>query len=313
MKTIYIKESTNNQELITNKKIPKMIKNIIIKIVKKFNIIKRNKIGDDILYIIPNLEDKKLQEKLKNKLENEDKNFKIVFSYKLEKIVNIDIKQKIIKGKQVLKYMVEEVLNYIFDMDNEKEKIEFQDIYILQKYHSLETIDMIEYLLNKVRMINIITNQVNKYKALEEKIYLEGYTIAVSNNKKKALKRARIILNMDFTKEDIIKFNINRNAIIINLTNEKIDNLIGFDGIIVNNIKINMSDKQVEEFKQKQIFYEFDQCELYESILKSGNFLNQINKIRDNKIKIESLIGNNGKITQKEIILKKKILTNTKN
>lgn len=313
MKTIYIKENTNDNELITNEKIPKFIKNIGIKFIKMFNIIRKIRIESDVKYIIPNIKDKNLNKKIKKNLEKENKNLRIVYSKEIKKYIQIKAKQKVLNGKQLLFLMIEQILNFIINIDNEEEKLELQDIYILQNEQNFEALKLIEYLIDKVKTINIITNKVNKYKNIEERLYEKGYIISISNNRKKALKRAKIILNMDFKKEDIINFNINRDAIIINYKNEKIENLVGFEGIIINKIQIDMEDELKNIFQDKKIFKEFSQDELYESLLGYDNFLNLINKTKSDSIKIKSLIGNNGKISEKEIILKKKLLTNTKN
>lgn len=313
MKTIYIKENTNDNELIVNKKLPSIIKSIGIKIIKMFNIIIKIKSETDITYIIPNINNKNLSKKLKNSLEKENKNLRIVYSNEIKKYVNFETKQKVLNGKQMLYYMIEQILNYIINIDNKEEKLQLYDIYILLNEHNFEALSLIEYLIDKVKTINIITNKVNKYKNIEERLYDKGYILSVSNNKKKALKRAKIILNIDFSKEELMKFNINRNAIIINYTDEKIEKLLGFEGIIINRVQINIEDKLKEEFKNKKILYGFNQDELYESTLGFDKLCNQINKVKVDKIKIESLIGNNGKINEKEIILNKKLLTNVKN
>lgn len=66
-----------------------------------------------------------------------------------------------------------------------------------------------------------------------------------------------------------------------------------FSGININGYNINVP----EEYKREG----FEDKEIYESVLlcKTG-FQNVINKIRENKIKITSLIGNNGIINEKE-------------
>lgn len=313
MKTIYIKENTNDEELIIKEKLPNFIKKISIKIIKKFNIIGKRVEENDVIYTIPNVKNKNSRKKLKDILENENKNLRVVYSNEIKKITDFNVKQKVLNGKQILLYMTKQVLDYIINIDESGEKLELQDIYILQNDFNFETITLIEYLIDKVKSINIITNQISKYRNIEEKLYERGYAISISNNKKKALRRARIILNMNFTKEDIVKFNINRDAILINYTNEKLDKLVGFDGIIINKIQINIGNSIRQEFKDRKIFIGFNEDELYESMLGFNKFLNQINRIRDDKIQIEGLIGNNGKISEKEIILKKKLLTNTKN
>ena len=182
MKTIYIKENTNDNELIANEKIPKVIKNIGIKIIKMFNIIRKIRIESDVIYIVPNIRSKNLNKKIKNSLDKENKNLRIVYSNDIKKYLDINTNQKILNGKQLLFFMTEQILNYIININNEEEKLELYDIYILQNNQKSETLTLIEYLIDRVKTVNIITKAVNKYKNIEERLYEKGYIISVSNN-----------------------------------------------------------------------------------------------------------------------------------
>ena len=101
-------------------------------------------------------------------------------------------------------------------------------------------------------------------------------------------------------------YNIYRNAIIINITKEQIDKLNGFDGIIVQNIEVKLKKEQEKKFYNNNIINSFRNIELYESLQKSREETNE-------KIEILYLYGNKGKISEKELINKQKILTNIKN
>ena len=68
--------------------------------------------------------------------------------------------------------------------------------------------------------------------------------INVSNNRRKGLKNANIIINIDFSKEDFNKYKINRNALILTTTSELfVENSNGCEGIIVNNFEIELSNE----------------------------------------------------------------------
>lgn len=314
MTTIYIKECENDNELIKNKKTPDFIKKLVIKIKRKLNIINRKQVNNNYIYIIPNIENKNIEKRILRKIIKESKEIQIVLSNKLkEKKIQLNQIQ-IVNGKRVQKYAIEEILEYIVKLSkDENQKLQFQDIYILQKKHNFETIYMIEYLKDKVKTINIITNDIGKYKKLEDNLYNEGYLITVSNNKKKSLNKAKIIINMDFTKQELLNYIINRNSIIINFTNEKIDNLRGFEGIIINSIKINMKEEIKQYFKENNLYYKFESIELYESIFKKGQFEKNIYKTKEDKVNVIQLIGNNGKISEKEPLFHQIFLTNIKN
>lgn len=308
MTTIYIKESNSDEDLIINNKIPKFLKKIVIKIKKKVNIITQKQIDDKKIYIIPDINNKNFIKRLQNKLQKEQESIQLVLSNKIKKL-NLEFgKIKIVDGKKIQKYAIEEILKYIVNLyGNKNEKLEFQDIYIMQKEHSFETMAMIEYLKDKVKTVNIITNAIEKYKKLEDSLYNNGYLITVSNNKKKSLKKAKIIINMDFSKDEISNYVIDRNSIIINFTNNKIDNLKCFDGIIINTIKIYIKEEIEQSLKDMGIYNEFEKIELYESICKIENFEKQVQKMKE-EIRIIELIGNNGKISEKEPLFNKNIL-----
>lgn len=306
MTTIYIKESKSDEELIVNKNIPSFIKKIVIKIKKKVNIITQRRVENKKVYVIPDINNKNFIKKLQYKLlkEQENGDVQIVLSKKIKNLkLKLD-KVKVIEGKKVQKYAIEQILEYIVNLFGSKEeKLQFQDIYIMQKDYNLEIIEIIEYLKDKVKTINIITNAVGKYKKIEENMYDNGYLLTVSNNKKKSLKKAKIIINMDFSKEEISNYIINRNSIIINFTNDKIDNLKCFDGIIINKIKIDMKEELKQQFKNNGIYEQFEKIDLYETICNFENFEKKVGKLKE-EIKIIEIIGNNGKITEKEPLFK---------
>jgi len=157
--------------------------------------------------------------------------------------------------------------------------------------------------LEKVKSVNIITKEINKYNMLEEKYEKEGLLITVSNNKKKSLKKAKIIINIDFTKEELKSYSIFRNSFLINLHDEKIDFLRSFDGIIIQNIEVEYKNNQKDFVIENNLKEKFEQIEVYESLL------NVYDKRKEN-INIITLYGNNGKINEKELLNWQKILTN---
>ena len=122
-----------------------------------------------------------------------------------------------------------------------------------------------------------------------------GILIAVSNNKRKALKDAKIIINLDFNNKEINQYRINENAIIINCIQKKLD-LHCFNGIIINDIEIMIEKKEQYEL----LYNEFLHKQIYRSFITDSV---QKNRCTDAiKYQITNLIGINGKIDEKEII-----------
>lgn len=288
---IYIKELKNDDELITNAKIPIFAKNIIIKFKKIFKIITIKNIDKyHKLYIIHK------KNKLKNieKIIRKNRSSKIILSKELKKYdKQLNIKQENTK----IKYFIFHILKYI--MKKIEMEIELQNLYILANEYNKENIEIIEFLIDKVKTVNITTSNINRYKNIEERAYeRQAALITISNNKNKALKRAKYIINLDFDNEILSQYKINTNSIIINCTNKKIDVLKYFQGIIINNIEIIL--KQSE--KPKDLYKEFDNIDIYESFEKEDiKYIENIRKIEENEVKIINLIGNNGIINIKEI------------
>lgn len=83
------------------------------------------------------------------------------------------------------------------------------------------------------------------------------------------------------------------NGIIVNVNQTIKIKRKSFSGINVNGYNINIPD----EYKREG----FDNIEIYEScLLCKTQFQNVMNRIRDDKIQITSLVGNNGIINEKE-------------
>lgn len=289
---IYIKELKRDEELAENIDMPKFLKKIIIKLIKVFNIITVKKIDElHYLYIIPKVNDIKIIKKIINKKSEET----IILSKSLkkyEKEINLN------KKDTTMRFLVCDILEYITNKLNIR--IELQNIYILANEYNKNNIEIIKYLCNKVKTINIVTSNISKYSKLEDELYNEeGLLITVTNNKNKGLKRANFIINLDFSNEDIASYNINMNSIIINCTNNKIDALRYFQGIIINDICIDLEEAEENKF----LYEEFDKREIYNSFQNENRkYIETISKIKQDKVQILSLIGISGNIETKELL-----------
>ena len=195
-------------------------------------------------------------------------------------------------------------VNKILEKILENIPIALQDVFILTNKYNESSIRLIKNIGQEFKSVNVISKEIERYNMLEDILENETIVFSIANNKKKSLKKAKIIVNIDFAKEQLQEYNIYRNAIIINLSKEKITNLKGFEGIIVQNVEIELEDTEKEIFKENNILDGFKKVELYESI--SINPIKEIGKIQE-------IYGNNGKIDKKELINVRKILTNIKN
>lgn len=151
-----------------------------------------------------------------------------------------------------------------------------------------ENIKIVKELADKVKSISVITNKIIKFKRIEEKLFEEkGIAIKLTSNKKKSLKQEKIILNMDLNQKQLEEYEINRNAIIINIK-ETINTLPkSFQGININNLEI-----KGENLYSISGFFNIHS---YEAKLEE-NIKEILNK---ESIEIDYLIGQRGKIEEK--------------
>lgn len=313
----------------------------IIERVKQFlGIIKKEQYDVGTVYKIPrNIKEKK-QEKFIQKFINELKKVKIdtvVFS---EEIINSNlyegivdeickVNKGIVNGKRLMQYMNFDIFEYILKI--QKEPMNKQDVFFMIKKDNNMDLQFLEPYIENCKTVNIVTNDMERFKKVQDNLYeKEDILISVSNNKNKALKKAKYIFNVNMNKSEMKKYKIDRNAIIINLKeNVKIDDT-SFEGININYFQISIPDDYIEKYEVFCKENEFDIVKIYESILlrkiqsqkaksvmlsktdlkKRKNIEADI--IKKDNVKITGLIGNNGRIDENEIIKNAKWTQTTK-
>lgn len=296
---IYINELNEEEKISYFTKIPKWLQSLIWKFIKKSNFIIKKKIEENkIMFLVSNKE--KCYKKLKRKIEKIGTNrIQIILAKRVKELKAYLKCYKIVEGKKFFFSCLEEILEKVL----KEQPLEMQNIYFLANNYSEQNIMLIKKIAQKVKSTNIITKEIVRYTKLEETVNDQGIAICVANNKRKSLKNAKIIINLDFTKQEIEQYSIFRNAMIINLTQEKLK-LKGFEGIVIQDLEIELLEEQINWIKQNRLEKDFKQIELYESIIEEK---------KQKNLHINNLYGNNGKINEKEIINWKKILTNIKN
>ena len=120
---------------------------------------------------------------------------------------------QIANGRWLFEILLTNIVEYLIH----KKKIEKANISIL--INDLTEIELrnIKTLAIKYKTINIVTNHIEKFTKLEEKLQEEGVIITITNNKKKSLMKSNIIINVDFPKELLNKYRIKEDSNIINL------------------------------------------------------------------------------------------------
>lgn len=205
---------------------------------------------------------------------------------------DIDCGYPELSGKCLVKYMIPEILDYCFKVMNKQANM--QEIYISVENFNKENLQIIEELCTKVKIVNIVTNHLRQFQELEKRLERKEIYITVSSNKRKALKRANLIVNLDF--EDFKTFNLNRNAIIINSEN-KLELGKDFEGICIERIKVDTN-------KIMRIFSEMNKAkkeELIEAeIVKKDNYEEIRDLININKLSIAQIYGKRDVISKTE-------------
>ncbi len=258
---------------------------------------------DKIIIPIDNktkISDKKAQKLAKKtkKILNKTMCKKIVISENIqeqESFVNLlhSYSFDIIEGKWLFEVLAGKVLDYIIIQKQMKK--EETSISILVNNISENTLANLKQIVKEYKNVNIITNHIEKFKKLEEDILEEsGIMITIGNNKKKGLYKSKIILNVDFPTELINMYNIDENAIIVNLKENVRIKKKRFNGISINDYEITFEGlEELDNDKRTK----YKAYKIYEAgINKKQPFIEVIKKIEKDKVKITKLFGINNVI-----------------
>lgn len=267
---------------------------------KLFNIIK---VKEDKI-ILP-IKDEKISIKKAEKLVNKTKNIldktncnKVVLSKVIKTqedyknyLYSSDV--NIIKAEQLTEILLLDILKYI---KNKKSlKPEELSLTIFVNDISMNMLENLKIIVKEYKRINIITNHIQKFKKLEEDFFDEqGIIITVGNNKRKSALKSNIIINVDFPNELINQYNINDEAIIINLRGNIKINKKRFTGININDYEIDFDNFEEFDYEKEMLF---DKKEIYEAeFIKNQPFKYSRNDIAKYKVKVTKLFGTNNEI-----------------
>ena len=194
----------------------------------------------------------------------------------------------IVDGRWLFEAIVIKVLDFI--ITQKKIKKEETQISVLVNNLTDYTLENIKTLAKEYKILNIVTNHIEKFKKIEEKIYEEqGLIITVTNNKKKSLTKSKIILNIDFPQELLNKYNIFDEAIIVNIRGNLKVARKRFNGLVINDYEISTNVINNNESYYTKELYE---AELYKNI----PFSQLQDRVKRDKLEIRELYGINGKI-----------------
>ena len=213
-----------------------------------FGNIKRIESDDKIEYICYTVRNK--EEKMLKKIENivrKNINSNIILSRRIKEITSnkesTEIYQNVKeiiknseKNKSIYRNFVRTIIKSV--IERKSQIPEEQSLSILIDTKDYNNTQLINELMTQYKMINIVTSNIKQFAGLEEEAEQNFEPISVLNNKRKSLRNAKYILNVDFSGEKIKEYSIDRTAIIFNVADTKIDKLMYFDGNIINNVKL---------------------------------------------------------------------------
>ena len=270
---------------------------------KAFNIFKVEKPDDKTIIYLPineksnNKKIKKVIQKLSEYLYNN--NIKAI-ALEQNLMKNEDIKNiiyqhniNILDGTKLDKFLVYNIIQKIYQY--KRTNIQAGEITLLINENDDVNLETIIMLAKDIKRLNIITNDIKKFRKIVDYLYKElGILIKLSNNIKTNLRSSDVVVNIDFPEEMINKLEIPNNAIILNIPKNINIKSKKFSGINIKGWEIEVPDKYVLEG--------FNTSIMYEASLYTKPVMKVFEQIQNDDIKIKKLIGVNGVINAKEFI-----------
>ena len=206
----------------------------------------------------------------------------------------------ILDGKWLMQYMIKEI---IFYLEEHKKINDSDEIAILANNSNNEIKRVINELLERYKKVRVVTNNLEIFKKMENELLdYYGIPVIVSNNKRKALSKSSLIINVDFNQKIMNQYNINEKAIIINLSEEIKIEKKRFNGFVICDYEIELDREKLFDIKETQIEFSLKDIleeKIYNRIEKTKEY-NRVNEVIDiiekYNIHICELIGRNGSL-----------------
>lgn len=198
---------------------------------------------------------------------------------------NLDI----VEGRWLFEALSMQALEYVISKEGMKK--EETQLSILVNGITDNFLETIKEIVKQYKSVNIVTNHIEKFQQVEKQILQEdGIMITVTNNKKKSLAKSKIILNVDFPTELINQYYIYEEAIIINLRGNVKINRKRYNGININDYKIDFNYLEEFDYDKDNLY---DKKDIYEAQIYQKQPYKEIKKrIKKDGVKIVELIGN---------------------
>ena len=235
---------------------------------------KRIEVVNDKILINYNIENLKISAKIKlfRKIKNilDSNNIKnVIISREIKKdfeFINLFYSNNlnIVDGRVLFKKLIVQIIENICTHNNLKSQE--KQISILINSVNVFGINCVKEMSQRFKSLNVVTNNINYFKPLKEKLWEEdGIIITLTNNKKKAVSRSDIILNIDFPEELVNKYTIFDEAILVNLEENIRIRKKRFNGKIINDYKIEAEpNSKLDEFLNRNEYKNFEINDLTE-------------------------------------------------
>ena len=246
LKTFYIEQNKNvwNIKNFFRSTVKKENKIIINKNLAKLSIKKKSKIVKKIQAILASEKTKQIA--IEKELKNDKEFVNLLYSY------NLNICNKNWLFSRLLDKTIDSILK-------DKARAESEIWICVNDLDNNMEEELIKF-AKEFKNINIVTKYIGKFKKIEEIIYLQyGILINISNNKRKSLAKADLILNVDFPKEVINQFVIYDEAKIIDLYGDVKIKKKRFNGKIINDYNFEIdNNEEILKFVQRNQLENYD-------------------------------------------------------
>lgn len=198
---------------------------------------------------------------------------------------------EICDGRWLFEILVPDIIEYVI----EKKKIEKANISVLINDFTDIEIENIKILARKYKSVNIVTNHMEKFRKIEHDLEeKEGIIITFTNNKKRSLMKSQLVLNVDFPKELLNKYNIKDDAVIVNVKGKMKIAKKRFNGVNVQDYEIDFRDDRKDG---KALSGNYFLRDLYEAGLYRKQQIGGIKeKMKLDRVVVKALILNNGEL-----------------
>lgn len=170
-------------------------------------------------------------------------------------------KIKVLDGRWLFKLLLYDVLEFV--SKSKDKRIETVNVSMIINAPDEIIFAQLIQIAEKVRSLKIVTNKINRFSQIEEKLYIDyGIAVQITSNREKAMLNSDIIINID--EYDIDKYKISNSASVVNIGYNVQLNNENFYGEVINWYEIEYNKEILEGFEERD---NYDHNVIYESMI----------------------------------------------